>query len=229
MEIINLNSELEHIQKVVEILSEQPDSNYLLLLSGGKSPTNLFKHMSFSFGYPFPKDIAMVDERWGPEKFHASSNENLLRETGLLGRLRWEKSTFHPILSENPSTAKVEAGAYENDLAQLLANYRGRTVAFLGMGLDGHIAGILPDSEPLESNDLVMAYEAEDQYKDRITVTASCMLENFSKTILILDGDEKCGTFSKIMEFESDASEYPVLILKNLQDLTVLCYKKETE
>ena len=52
-------------------------------------------------------------------------------------------------------------------------------------------------------------------------------MKNISKIIMLVDGDEKCGIFNRIINFEDDAREFPVLILKNLANVDVLCYSKD--
>ena len=102
--------------------------------------------------------------------------------------------------------------------------FRGRIVAVLGMNLEGHIAGIRSNSEAMNSEKHVISYEISDEYKYRITVTAKTILENFSKVILIINSDEKCGVFDRIMNFETDVNEYPVLLLKNVENVNVYCF-----
>lgn len=223
MKITNLNKE-QYIRKVVESLSKMEDSNYLLMLSGGNSPMDLYSKLSYSFNYPFPKDIALVDEKWGSYSQHENSNEVILKNSGLLGRARWEKANFHPILEIKPNTPEVEANLYDQELKALFEIYQGRVVAILGMNLEGHIAGIQANSEAMSSDKLVISFETTEVYKYRITITAKAILENFNKVILIINSDEKCGVFDRIMDFESDVNQRPVLLLKNLADVSVFCF-----
>ncbi len=224
MNVVNLSSRSEHIQRVIDIINSYEDENYLLMLSGGKSPKELYNHLSFSFNYPFPKDIAMVDERWGNYSQHQNSNELIIKNCGLLGRTRWAKSNFHPVLGMKPINPKVEAGGYESELINLFEVYEKKVFAILGMGLDGHIAGILPNSAGVESDKIFIAYESHDEYQHRLTVTLKCLIENFSRSVLLVNGDEKCGVFNRIMQFEKDVSKFPVLMLKNLPNVEVFCY-----
>jgi 6-phosphogluconolactonase/glucosamine-6-phosphate isomerase/deaminase len=194
------------------------------MLSGGKPMVELYNHLSFSFNYPFPKDVGLVDELWGNYSQHENSNELVIKNTGLMGRIKWAKSNFHPILSPKPSDPFVEANAYQKELLQLFELYEERVLAILNMGLDGRIAGILPDSPPADSDKTFIAYESGDKYQYRLTTTYSSLVEHFSKVILLVDGDEKCGVFNRIVQFESDARKFPVLFLKNLSNVDVFCY-----
>lgn len=227
MNIENLSSKTESIQRVTEILSSMENSDYLLMLSGGDSPVALYKHLSTSFGFPFPKHIAMVDERWGDKSLHENSNELIIKNSGLLGRMIWEKSEFHPILSANLSNPKVEASGYEKELLDLFSEYSGRVIAIMGMGVDGHTAGILPHSEGVESDHYFIAYEGTDKYGVRLTVTAACIIEHFSKSVLLLNTEEKCGLFNRIIDREEDMHEFPSLIYKSMADVDVFCYPED--
>ncbi len=226
MKVVELSTPSEHIEKIMNILSDMGGKEYLLLLSGGMAPKQLYNHLSFSFTFPFPMDIGMVDEKWGEVSQHSTSNELMIKNTGLMGRIRWEQSNFHPILSPKPTYPKVEAGGYELELLRLFDIYQGKTAAILSMDLDGSIAGILPGSPAVESEKYVIAYDSNDEYKQRITVTIKCVMESFAKIILLVDTEEKCGVFNKIMKFESNIGQYPVLALKHLKEATVFCYSE---
>lgn len=227
MKITELKTPSEHVGKVINILSGMGNKEYFLLLSGGNSPKQLYNHMSFSFSYHFPIDVGMVDERWGESSKHSDSNELMIKNSGLMGRMKWEQSNFHPILSPKPLYPQEEANAYELELLKLFEIYQGRTVAILGMGVDGHIAGVLPHSPAIDSDKYVLAYDSDDQYKKRITMTIKCIMERLSKIVLLLDTEEKCGVFQKAMKMESDIHKYPVTALKNLKDVHVFCYSEK--
>ena len=226
MKVVELNSPSEHIERVINILSDMGGKDYLLVLSVEVATKQLYYHLSFSFVYPFPLDVVLTDERWGEFSQHSDSVELIIKNTGLMGRIRWEKSNFHPILSPKPTYPKVEAGGYELELLKLFEAYQNKVVAVMSMGVDGSIAGILPECGAVKSEKYVIAYDSDDQYKQRITVTVKCITENFSRTVLLVDTDEKCGVFNKIMKFESNMDKYPVLALKNLKDTTVFCYSE---
>jgi len=224
---VELSTPSEHVEQVINILSDMGSKEYLLMLSGEMAIKQLYNHMSFSFVYPFPLDVALTDERWGEFSQHSDSVELMVKNTGLMGRIRWEKSNFHPILSPKPTYPKVEAGGYELELLKLFEACEGKIVSVLSMNVDGSIAGILPECEAVDSEKYVVAYDSDDQYKQRITVTEKCMMENFSKVILLVDSDEKCGVFNKVMKFETDVGKFPVLILKHLKDVIAFCYSEK--
>lgn len=226
MNINELSTPSEHVKKTLDVLSQQQDENYILMLSGGKSPAELYNHMSFSFDYPFPKHVGLTDEIWGNYNQHQHSNELLIKNTGLMGRIRWSKSEFHPVLGSKPANPEKEADSYERKLKELFEFHEKRVVVILSMGLDGSIAGVLPYSEPVNSDKYFISYESGDESKFRLTCTLNCMLEYFSRIILLVNGEEKCGVFNKITQFEEDTEKFPVLMLKNLSNVEAFCYSE---
>lgn len=226
MEILKLTNLAEQTQGVISILGKYESKSYLLLLSGGQSPNGLYKYLSHSFNYSFPADVALTDERWRRQKFHSDSNELMIKNTGFLGRVEWEKSNWNPILSEK-TTPTDEATRYSLVMESLFSKYGKNSVAIIGMGLDGHILGVLPDTEGVNSTETVIYYESEDQYEDRITMTLSCLKNNFSTIILLLPSKSKLTAFESILNNETDESKYPVLALKNMADVTVLAVEQD--
>jgi len=225
MEIINLKTNTEHIQRVVDILISMGSPDYLLMVSGGRTPAQLYKHLSISFNYPFPKDIAFTDERWGEKKEHAYSNELAIQGTGFFGRARWEKSKIHSVLSEYPSNPRVEASGYGEELSSLFLNYHNRVVAIMTMGADGRTAGILPNSQAIEASQNVIAYTSDEHFRARITVTAKCIMESLHNIILLVNTEEKCAMFDRIMSRETDMNKFPILVYKSHPNVTAFCYK----
>jgi 6-phosphogluconolactonase/glucosamine-6-phosphate isomerase/deaminase len=228
MKTVELSTPSEHIEKVINVLAGMGGKDYLLLLSGGLPVKQLYNHLSFSFTYPFPADVGLTDELWGEFSQHSDSNELMVKNTGLMGRMRWEKSNFHPILSPKPTYPKVEAGGYELELLKLFEAYKNKVVAVLSMGLDGSIAGMVPGSETaVDSEKFVVSYDSREENKTRITVTAKCLMERIGKVILLVDTEEKCGVLNKLFKFENDNREFPVLTLKHMKDVTAFCYAEK--
>lgn len=205
----------------MDILGEYKNSDYLMLLSGNDAPLDLYSNLSKSFSFNFPKDMCLTDEKWG-DKYHSNSNESLIRNTGLLGRVNWVKSNFYPVI-ENPNLGyEQEATNYNNKLEILFSSYYKNNVAIVGMGLDGHTCGVLPYTIGVGSTNFVVGYESYDQYKHRITITLDCIRNNFDKVILLLNSAHKLFLFNKIFSNETDINKFPVLVYKDIKDFFVL-------
>ena len=222
MQQLNLNSQAEVFQGVVSELISFGTDDYALVLSGSPELEPLYKHLSTAFGFSFPRHIFMFEELWGEKSQHENSYEKMLRRSGLIGRCRWEKSEFHPVLSANPSNPKVEASGYERELLDILPEFNGKTVLITGMRNDGSFGGILPESEAVESDKSYITYETTSGVL--MSATATFMLDNISKALVLVDTAEKCGTFQRISEMEKDVREFPILLFKNIPDVTALCH-----
>jgi len=155
----------------------------LLLLSGGSAaPAGAavcreieagIAHLSRS-GEPVPPcSISLIDERFGPAG-HSDSNWLLLQNQGI----SFSTLIPHPVLtardSNDTSFRKTEA-----DFASFISHAVHRhqqgelyIAAILGIGSDGHTAGILPGTEaariPLSAGQFTAAYQST-PYR-RITV-----------------------------------------------------------
>jgi 6-phosphogluconolactonase len=136
-----------------ELLYEITDDNTVLFLSGGRTPeylyTELVKEERLRIG-----GAAMVDERYGQPR-HSISNELMILRTGLLDYFQKARIPFYPILEKEQSIENTASG-YEAVL-QYLFNHFPRSAAVLGIGEDGHLAGIAPErpdfSNPLFSRE----------------------------------------------------------------------------
>lgn len=122
-----------------KILYEIVDENTVLFLSGGSQKT-LYKMLADERKIR-PGAVAIVDERYGPPS-HAISNQKLVEDTGLVTHLQSENVSFYPVLTglKREETAQ----AYEQTVKNLVLKFPNR-IAILGLGVDGHIAGIAPN------------------------------------------------------------------------------------
>ena len=114
-----------------------------LLVSGGSTPSDLYRSLSEAALDWQRIDIALVDERWVDPR-HAASNEHMVRETLLAGAAA--KARFTGMKNDHPSPTAGEAQcnrAYES-------LQRPFDAVVLGMGLDGHFASLFPGAEGFE-------------------------------------------------------------------------------
>src|SRR5206468_12864722 len=103
-----------------------------------------------------------VDERYG-QPGHAGSNWQQLMAAGLDPK----RAAVFPVLQAD-ATFDAARLHYEAIASRLFAGCD-IVVAQLGMGTDGHIAGILPSSPAVDDTRLVCAYESQ-PYR-RLTLT----------------------------------------------------------
>lgn len=207
-----------------EILYGILDNKTVLYLSGGSTPKELYKKLAaeekLSVGA-----VGMVDERFGP-KLHNISNEKMLQETGLLRYLQMRDIRFYPILQNK--TCQETAKNYDEKLRILNATYQ-KSVAVLGLGADGHTAGIAPlrqgflgqaGSEfknPLfdDERKYLLASEFDDQkgpFKERVTMTF-WGLSMLDVLIVLVFGSAKQNALEQMFESGSE-KEIPARFFK---------------
>lgn len=174
MSIFRVSKE-QGIDMSLGLLRDGTNKNSAVYLSGGRTPKDLYIDLILRKGFA-PGLVTLVDERYG-KRFHSESNEQMLKETGILDFLKKENIPFAPIL-EGKARRKT-AEDFDQKLRELLANYR-KHVAILGVGIDGHTAGIPSDPKAWEEYDLwqrsktEMAIDYDDGgkfYKERITMS----------------------------------------------------------
>ncbi|HET6863983.1 MAG TPA: 6-phosphogluconolactonase [Candidatus Saccharimonadales bacterium] len=154
--------------------------------------------------------ITLADERFGPPG-HKDSNWQQLMAKGLSA----PGAKLKPFLNGEPlETVKHELDQFFS--ARLdQPSYK---IALLGMGSDGHTAGILPHSPAVLSDELVVNYQADD-YK-RLTLSLKA-LNKLDEAVLYAAGPSKAGQLQTLAKSSIDPKEQPAQIIKVLPRWTV--------
>lgn len=151
--------------------------------SGGRTPVPVYDRLSGS-DLPWSRiSVTLTDERW-VEAGSPQSNARLMRESLLIGAAG--AAAFVPLKSEGLETCAVaEAGAK-------LAPITPFDVVLLGMGEDGHIASLFPDSSALDAPGLVAWVPAAKPAPalPRLTLTFGALRAS-RLTVLLITGKEK--------------------------------------
>jgi len=205
-----------------EILYALSDTRTMLYLSGGRTPKELYKKVAEEEMLEVGA-VGLIDERFG-EKFHDNSNEKMLQDAGLLRYLQAKDVQFYPILSSHPGEAATSIGSQKGDSIASLQNDESRrkaaaaydttirelnnvyqkNIGILGVGLDGHTAGLPAGRQGfqgIETSDrdlfsskttrMVTEYNDENgQYGERVTMTF-LGLSMLDLNIVLVFGDDK--------------------------------------
>jgi 6-phosphogluconolactonase/glucosamine-6-phosphate isomerase/deaminase len=209
--IAKVSDAAEGIDLAKDILYALTTTKTMLYLSGGRTPkefyTLLAKEERIQVGA-----IGLVDERFG-KKFHDNSNEKMLQETGILRYIQMKDIPFYPILSDEKNR-KITAEAYDKIVRELHSLYQ-KNIGILGIGLDGHTAGIAGNrhdfTDPLfdEDRKLLLVSEFDDpdgMFGERVTMTF-LGLAMLDLNIVLVFGDDKKDALEKML---SDGSEKDV-------------------
>ncbi|MCL5667129.1 MAG: 6-phosphogluconolactonase [Patescibacteria group bacterium] len=198
----------------------------LLLLSAGSALKILDGVNPSLFGSR--ATVTMLDERFSndPEVNNFARlqhtdfyKEIFERETNLIGTSPRPKETQEQL------ARRWETG---------LKNWRqenpsGKIFATIGMGQDGHVAGIMPFSEDpdkfnrlFSSNNWAAAYDAggKNPYPLRITATMT-FLKMLDAAIGIITGPEKKPSFEKMLSKQATLAELPAMVFWDMKNLGI--------
>ena len=162
-------------------------------LSGGGSPKWVFQRLAVRDDIPWEAvQIWFGDERHVPLE-HPDSNYRMAREA-LLDRVGLAAERVHPMVSD-PADAAGDAERYDRLLAERLPAGHGEVPRFdlvmLGMGPDGHIASLFPDSAALaERHRWAVANYVEKFDAWRITLTYP-VIEEAAHLLFLVAGEGK--------------------------------------
>ena len=176
------------------------DSKTALFLSGGKTPKDAYSQLAFEQKIK-PGIVAMVDERVGI-KNHPNSNEKMIKETGLLSYLERKKIPFYPILrSHLKGVASDFVKDYDKKVRYLLGHFS-KSVGVMGVGEDGHTAGLpsgIKNSKLKIQNYVAEIDDFPGDHKERITLTFNA-LSKMDTLIILAFGENKKEALRKMFE-----------------------------
>lgn len=209
-------------EELVKGLTAHSNQQNLFLVSGGSS-INVAHWASsdLDINVTNSTSLGQVDERYGPVG-HDDSNWKGIIDSGI------DPSLFQSSMEllELGTSAQDVADVYSRRLQQAIdeSTY---SIALLGMGADGHIAGMLPREEKefvelFLGDDLVASFQGPDY--ERVTVTAKALLQ-LSKIVVFAAGPEKAEQIAKL-NTEQPVHEFPAEILRNCKNVVVY-YGKE--
>jgi len=194
-----------------ELLYRLVDSKTLLLLSGGKTPKDLFSEFA-SEEELRPGAVGQIDERYG-EPYHESSNQKMMEGTGILRYLQMRDIPFYPIL--NGESREDTAMQYDATIRDLYSVYQ-RSIGILGIGADGHTAGIPVSQSVWEEfaiatrgrTEYIIDYDDHGVfYNERVTMTFAG-LSMLDLLVVLVFGDDKMDALHQVFE-EGSESDIP--------------------
>lgn len=189
MKVKNVGDPNEGFSVAKDILYKTVDLDTVLFLSGGSTPKPLYEILAKEKKLK-PGAVALVDERFG-KPFHSNSNEKMIQETGLPSYFSKNGTPYYPILQKG-NDRKTTASKYSAVVASLFTDFPSR-VAVLGIGSDGHTAGIPPRNEKLKIKREKFVTEFSDfpgEFRQRITLTFSA-LSKMDLLIVLVFGENK--------------------------------------
>lgn len=153
--------------------------------------------------------IGQIDERYGAIG-HEHSNWKALLDTGV----DFKNATVLPILVDGQD--RQSTAALYNDKIQKLHDSSYVFIAILGIGTDGHTAGILPNSPAaVETDKLVLDYVSSPF--ERITLSFNA-LRQLDSAYLLAFGEDKASVLETLKTLDLPLTEQPAQIIKQITD-----------
>ncbi len=203
----NLNQMADYgvtIWKDIAWKAIEEQGRFVVALSGGKTPVELYNRLALEKDFPWDKTyVFMVDERFVP--YESDDNNYQMINRILLRHVQIPAKNIHPILTLE-SSSSGSALRYEEDLVSFFKNIDDKYPQFdlilLGIGDDGHTASIFPGSDELslkETRHLTAAITPSDESKkERITLTFP-VLNNAKNIVFLAAGENKAEIVKEIM------------------------------
>lgn len=198
--------------------------DFYLVLTGGHTPRRLYELLaSAPFVQEMPWEHTHVffsDERTvGPD--HVDSNYRMAHEA-LLAHVPLPRAHIHRIVGEHPSP-KLAAAEYEQTLGRFVPRSVDDQVQFdlilLGLGADGHVASLFPDTDVLAMRDKrVAAVWVEKLQTWRISLTFP-VIDHARRVWMFVTGEAKADIVGDVFNRGDRALRYPVEMLQPQGDL----------
>ncbi|MBI3984496.1 MAG: 6-phosphogluconolactonase [Candidatus Levybacteria bacterium] len=184
MKIIKVKDAGEGVDKAKSFIYKYSNSQTALFLSGGLTPKALYQTLSTDKKLKAGA-VAVVDERFGLP-FHDNSNEKMIKDSHLFEYLKSTNTLVFTVL--NGKDIDNTTKDYEKIISRLFKSYK-QKIAILGIGEDGHTAGI--PKGYYNSNELVIKIDDfPSEFRKRITLTFKA-LEQMDRLIVLVFGENK--------------------------------------
>jgi 6-phosphogluconolactonase len=208
-------------RKITKLLRDGIEENgrASLVVSGGKTPADLFNLLSKSNLEWDKVDISLADERW-VDNTDDASNEKMLRT----------KLLINNAANANFVALKTQHGNAEDAVMTCTENLQKMRTPFdvliLGMGEDGHTASLFPCSEQiaegldLASDKSYIAVQPTTAPNQRMSLTLNALL-NSNQIFLHVTGESKKDVLNTALS-DDDALVMPIRAVINNADVKLL-------
>ncbi len=206
---------------LTRFLEKNKELPVLLLLSGG-SAFEILPHVDMSVLSP-RITLGLVDERC--ETNPLINNFIQLSETDFFKKaIELGVKVIDISIKEGESCSDV-GNNFERKLCDWMnVNKKGKIIVTMGIGGDGHTAGIMPNIyEDFEST-YVLSYEVPkdvNEYTKRITTTYKFLREKVDEAIVYATGEAKQSLIKSIEAKDKNIFEMPSQILNEMKSVTV--------
>ncbi len=209
------------VRKITKLLRDGIEENgrASLVVSGGRTPADLFNALSKANLEWDKVDISLADERW-VDNTDDASNEKMLRTKLLINNAA--NANFVPLKTQHGDAEDAVITCTEN-LQKMRTPF---DVLILGMGEDGHTASLFPCSKQiaqgldLESGNAFIAVQPTSAPNQRMSLTLPALL-NSNQIFLHLIGESKKDVLNTVLS-DDDALVMPIRAVINNADVELV-------
>ena len=178
--------------------------SFVVALPGGTTPIPLYRRLATRGDLPWARAQVFVgDERFVPQH-HVDSNFASIR-SALLDHVPVDPERVHPWpIEDQPETS---AAAYARVLDRELGGAPFDLV-LLGLGADGHTAGIFPGAGTVDSHAATVASQPEGTKHPRLSMTPRRLSESRVVAFLV-SGDAKRSALADLLAEDGDRERHP--------------------
>ena len=207
------------------LLTENKKKPILLMVSGGSALEILDFVGTTAMGENLT--VSMLDDRFSEDK--EINNFSQLQKTDFYSQALEAGVSFFASLPRKEDTMQTLSERWENNLKTWRKeNPKGIIIAILGMGPDGHTAGIFADEDKksfeqlFNAKPLLTAYNVgnKHQYKDRITSTIT-FLEKINFGIAFVCGQDKKEKLDLVIKNQGEVNELPALAWHGIKNIRI--------
>lgn len=188
---------------------------FIFCLTGGSTPKKLYELLA----EPYYKEridwantiVLFGDERCVPPTDDQSNYK--MAKDALLSKVPLpEKNIFRMAGEMTPPSEGAKA--YEQSLKALFKGYFPKIdLLLLGVGDDGHIASLFPNTEALkETEKWVVANRVEKLSSNRITLTLP-VINNARRVLFLVSGEAKAGVIKEILRSDLPKTRFPAQLV----------------
>jgi len=221
--------DIDAARRINELLDEYRTRDTLLLFSGG-SALSILAHIDTTALHE-RDTVSVLDERY-------TFDENNSNMSALIANPFWERARKQHVQVIDPRPDEGEDlldTAQRFDLALKhwhITHHDGIVIATMGIGADGHTAGILPHPHNPETfNELfhhqtrcVKGYHVDQRvspYQDRMTVANTYLLRHVDHAVVYVVGEEKRSALGAVYAEKGELHKTPARILGSMQDVAL--------
>ncbi len=213
-------------EKIISVLKSFPGKKKLFLCSGGSALNILPETIT---GLDFENlTISVLDERFSVDP--EINNFLKLKETTFFkNAILAGASSIDALPSLGMSLEKFSLWFAESLVSWKTVNSEGAIIATLGMGEDGHTAGILPMPEDPTMFETLFEdpmywvkgvnFGSKSKYSERVTVTNVFLREKVDAAIAFTVGAEKTTAFGKLLNSSGSIPEIPARIWHKMKNV----------